>query len=104
LTFDPPVTVKGQIFLNILSPGISFDQNDVGLAAACVKMYTYIDSNGNEQTVDYTGRDPFGSIYVTNITSVTWKLIVTLAWVGSARHDLLHRASGERSDVIREEI
>ena len=61
-------------------------------------MYTYIDSNGNEQTVDYMGRDPFGSIYVTNITSVTWELI------GGARDNLLHRVSGEPSDVIREEM
>src|SRR5215471_21391250 len=71
MVFDPPATVKGQIFLNILSPGISFDQNAVGIAVACVKKYTYLDGNGQEQTVDYTGQDPFGSIYVTNITSVT---------------------------------
>jgi len=83
MVFDPPATVKGQIFLNILSPGISFDQNAVGIAVACVKKYTYLDGNGQEQTVDYTGQDPFGSIYVTNITSVTWELAVTLAWAGA---------------------
>lgn len=30
MVFDPPATVKGQIFLNILSPGVSLDQNAVG--------------------------------------------------------------------------
>jgi len=83
MTFDPPVTVKGQIFLNLLSPGVSFDSNTVGVAVACVKKYTYIDNNGHEQTVDYTGQDPSGSIYVTNITSLTWELVVTLAWAGA---------------------
>jgi hypothetical protein len=83
MTFDPPVTVKGQIFLNILSQGVSFDQKVVGLAAAGVKSYTYVDNNGQEQTVDFAGQDPSGSIFVTNITSVTWFLTVTLAWAGA---------------------
>ncbi len=83
IAIDPPATVKGQIFLNILSQGVDFNQGVVGLAAACVKLYTYLDANGQEQTVDYTGQDPFGSIYVTNITSVTWELIVTQAWAGA---------------------
>lgn len=81
--FDSPVTVKGQIFLNILSEGVSFDQNVVGLAAAGVKAYTFIDGNGQEQTVDFMGQDPFGSIYVKNITSVTWFLTVVKAWAGA---------------------
>ena len=83
ITFDTPVTVKGQIFLNIISQGVSFDQSSVGVAVACVKSYTYINNAGKEQTVDYTGQDPFGSVNVTNITSVTWELIVTLAWAGA---------------------
>ena len=83
MMFDPPVTVKGQIFLNIVSQGVSFDQSTVGIALACVKMYTYLDGNGHEQTVDYTGQDPVGSIYVTNITSVTWELVTKLAWAGA---------------------
>ncbi|MFZ1133719.1 MAG: hypothetical protein WAN69_02155 [Candidatus Korobacteraceae bacterium] len=84
ITFDPPVTVKGQIFLNVLSPAVDLDKNVVGLAAACVKKYTYLNSGaGIEETVDYTGQEPFGSINVTNITSVTWELIVTLAWAGA---------------------
>jgi hypothetical protein len=83
INFDSPITVKGQIFLNILSPGASFDSQTVGLAAACVKMYTYLDDNGQEQTMDYTGQDPFGSISAAQVTSVTWELIVTLAWAGA---------------------
>lgn len=83
MSFDPPATVKGQVFLNIVSQGVSFDQKTVGLAMACVKKYSYLDDHQNEQTVDYTGQDPFGSINVTNITSVTWELVVTLAWAGA---------------------
>lgn len=81
--FDSPVTVKGQIFLNVISQGVSFDRQTVGLAVACVKKYTYIDNDGTEQAVDYTGQAPFGSVSATNITSVTWELIVTLAWAGA---------------------
>jgi hypothetical protein len=81
--FDTPVTVKGQIFLNIISEGVSFDQNVVGAVAAGVKAYTFIDGNGQEQTVDFAGQDPFGSIYVKNITSVTWFLTVVKAWAGA---------------------
>jgi hypothetical protein len=63
ITFDPPVTVKGQIFLNVLSPAVDLDKNVVGLAVACVKRYTYLNSSaGIEETVDYTGQEPFGSI------------------------------------------
>lgn len=83
IAFDSPVTVKGQIFLNLLSQGFDLGANVVGLAVACVKSYSYLDDHGVQQVVDFTGQDPFGSIFVSNITSVTWELIVTKAWAGA---------------------
>jgi hypothetical protein len=48
-----------------------------------VRGYVYVDSNGQEQTVDFTRKDPVGGITVTNIVNVTLELIVTLTFAGA---------------------
>jgi len=83
MTFEPNVNIKAQIFLNVFSPGMDINTGVVGLAAACVKEYVYLDSNGQEQTVDYTGQAPVGGITATNVVSVTWELMITRAWASA---------------------
>jgi hypothetical protein len=83
MTFGPNVNIKGQIFLSVFSPGLDINAGVVGLAAACVKEYVYLDSSGHGQVVDFTGQAPVGGITVTNVVSVTWELLVQKAWAGA---------------------
>ena len=83
IMFGRNINIKAQIFLNVLSPGVDLNAGVVGLAAASVKEYAYLDNNGHEQVVDFTGQAPVGGITVTNVVSVTWELIVQRAWAGA---------------------
>jgi hypothetical protein len=86
--FNPAPVVKAVIYLNAYSGGIDFDAGVVGLAAAGVKAYTFLDAQGKTQTVDLTGQDIRGGLTVERLTSVTWFLIVQKAW--AAAHGVVY--------------
>jgi hypothetical protein len=88
-TFNPAPIVRAVIYLNVFSGGIDFDNKVVGLAAAGVKAYTYLDGEGNTQTVDLTGEDVRGGLTVERLTSVTWFLSVQKAW--AAAHGVVYK-------------
>lgn len=83
LFFEPPVTIMGQISLNIVSLGGDVGLKVGGVAAATLFEYTYIDSAGVEKDVSLLGKEPIGDLFEKNVTSVTWSLIVTKAWAGA---------------------
>jgi hypothetical protein len=88
-TFAPAPMVKADIYLNAFSGGVDFDQHVLGVAAAVVKSYTYLDDSGNSQVVDLTGQDIQGGVTVPRLTGVTWELAVQKAW--AAAHGTVYR-------------
>jgi hypothetical protein len=82
ITFDPPVTLIGQIFLNAVSLGGDVRVRLGGAAAAAVLAYTYI-RDGQVWEVRFWGEDPVGHMFERNVTSVTWVVIVRQAWASA---------------------
>ena len=74
----PKVNIDAQIWLTILGPGINFDAGVVGMAAAGVKSYRYVDANGTTQYQEFTEWQ--GHVWVDNCVELTFALAVQLAW------------------------
>lgn len=74
----PDVNIDAQIWLTILGPGINFDQGVVGLAAAGVKSYRYIDKNGTQQFQEFDHWE--SHLRVERCVEVTFAFHVQLAW------------------------
>jgi hypothetical protein len=74
----PKVNVDAQIWLTIFSPGVSFDAGVTGLAAAGLKSYQFIDSNGTQQ---YREFDHWEShLRIEQCVEITFAFHVQLAW------------------------
>jgi hypothetical protein len=74
----PKVNVDAQIWLTILGPGINFDEGVVGLAAAGVKSYRYVDSNGVTQYQELSNWE--SHLRISNCVEITFSFAVQLAW------------------------
>jgi len=74
----PDVNIDAQIWLTIFAPGLKLDEGVLGVAAAGVKSYRFIDTDG---IVRYRELDEWqGHIWVDRCVEVTFAFAVRLAW------------------------
>src|SRR5215212_2344152 len=73
----PEVNIDAQIWLTIFSPGISFDEQVAGYAAAGVKSFRFIDSNGLTQFQELESWQ--GSVRVERCIQIMFELAVQFA-------------------------
>src|SRR5580765_1409175 len=74
----PKINIDAQIWLTIFSPGINFDQGRSGIAAAGIKSYRYIDTNGFLQYQEFTSWE--SHLRVNQCMEITFAFTVSLAW------------------------
>ena len=74
----PEVDIHAQIWLTIFSPGLNFDEEALGLAAAGIKSYRFKDSDGVLQLKEL---DSWSShIWIDRCVEITFAFHVRLAW------------------------
>ena len=79
ITVDLPlVNIDAQIWLTIVSQGFNIEERVVGLAAAGVKSYRFIDAAGFPQYREL--REWQSNVRVERCTEITFRFTVRLAW------------------------
>lgn len=74
----PKVNIDAQIWLTIFSPGVNFDKGVVGLAAAGVKSYRFVDKQGAKQYQEFSNWE--AHLWVEQCIEITFAFHVRLAW------------------------
>lgn len=74
----PEVDIDAQIWLTIFSPGLKSDPGVLGLAAAGVKSYRFLDKNGVTNHQELTNWE--SHLRVERCMQVTFAFHVRLAW------------------------
>jgi len=74
----PTVNIDAQIWLTIFSPGVHYDPDATGGAAAGVKSVRFIDDNGQNQYQELTNWE--SHIRIARCTEITFSFGVRLAW------------------------
>ena len=74
----PEVNIDTQIWLTIFSTGLNYDQGVLGLAAAGIKSYRFVDQNGVKQYKELTNWE--AHLWVDRCIEITYAFHVRLAW------------------------